>query len=97
MIRRERLTAHMDGEFGVFLIGLRISQPLMVHKWLPVILDMPKMIILQWADPGIDKAELLRDALRTFIRAQSAKRLVALGAWRSEMPDVPRRPAEPGP
>ena len=44
MIRHERLTAHMDGEFVVFLIGMRINRPLMVHKWLPVILAMPKMI-----------------------------------------------------
>ena len=44
MIRRERMTASMDGEFVVFLIGMRINQPLKVHKWLPVVLTMPKMI-----------------------------------------------------
>jgi hypothetical protein len=51
MIRDERLTAHMDGEFVVFLIGMRINQPLMVHKWLPVILAMPKMIKELYSQP----------------------------------------------
>ena len=51
MIRHERLTAHMDGEFVVFLIGIRINQPLLVHKWLPVILAMPKMIKELYTQP----------------------------------------------
>lgn len=44
MIRRERLTATLDGDFVVFLIGMRINRPLMVHKWLPVASAMPRMI-----------------------------------------------------
>ena len=51
MIRPERLTAHMEGEFVVFLIGMRINQPLLVHKWLPVILAMPKMIKELYTQP----------------------------------------------
>ena len=31
----QRMTAEMDGEFVVFLIGLRISKPWKIHKWLP--------------------------------------------------------------
>jgi hypothetical protein len=34
MIRRERLTAVMNGEFVVFLIGIRINSFFKVHKWL---------------------------------------------------------------
>ncbi len=34
----------MDGEFCVFLIGLRINRPLKIHKWLPVIMAMQRMI-----------------------------------------------------
>lgn len=44
MIRRERLTAQLDGDFVVFLIGMRINKPLMVHKWWPVARAMPRMI-----------------------------------------------------
>jgi hypothetical protein len=51
MIRPERLTARMEGDFVVFLIGMRINKPLMVHKWLPVVLAMPKMITELYARP----------------------------------------------
>lgn len=46
---------------------------------------------LELADPEMDKAELFREAIRTFIRVQSAKRLAALGGQAPDMPDVPRR------
>jgi hypothetical protein len=31
-----RMTAEVDGEFVVFLIGMRINRWWKVHKWLPV-------------------------------------------------------------
>lgn len=37
---------------------------------------------LQVADPGIEKADLIREAVRTYARVQSAKRLVVLGGQR---------------
>ncbi len=39
-----RMAATMDGEFCVFLIGMRINRPLKIHKWLPVALAMPRML-----------------------------------------------------
>ncbi len=47
----QRMTAEMDGEFVVFLIGLRINKPWKIHKWLPVLLAMPKMIKELETDP----------------------------------------------
>lgn len=44
MIRPERLTAEMDGDFVVFLIGVRINKPWKIHKWLPVVRAMPRML-----------------------------------------------------
>lgn len=44
MIRRERLTAEVHGEFVVFLIGMRINKLWKIHRWLPVIRAMPKML-----------------------------------------------------
>ena len=41
MTRNERLTATFDGNFVVFLIGMRLNKPLLVHKWLPVAKAMP--------------------------------------------------------
>lgn len=46
---------------------------------------------LELADPEMDKAELFREAIRTFIRVQAGKRLAALGGQAPDMPDVPRR------
>ena len=38
------MTATMEGEFCVFLIGMRINRPLKIHKWLPVMMAMPRML-----------------------------------------------------
>jgi len=40
----ERMAAHIEGDFVVFLIGMRINKPWKVHKWLPVFLAMPRMV-----------------------------------------------------
>ena len=40
----ERMTAQIDEEVVVFLIGMRINRLWKIHKWLPVALAMPKMI-----------------------------------------------------
>ena len=36
VINKERLTATLDGDFVVFLIGMRINKPLLIHKGWPV-------------------------------------------------------------
>ncbi|WP_334189731.1 type II toxin-antitoxin system VapB family antitoxin [Noviherbaspirillum sp.] len=50
---------------------------------------------LEMADPGMDKSDIWREAFKTFVRVQAAKRLAALGGTMSSMPDVPRRRSEP--
>ena len=35
---------------------------------------------LEMADPTMDKADLFREAIKTFVRVQAAKRLAAPGA-----------------
>ena len=40
----QRMTAEIDGDFVVFVIGMRINKPWKVHKWLPVALAMPRML-----------------------------------------------------
>ncbi|WP_439577225.1 monooxygenase family protein, partial [Elioraea sp.] len=39
-----RLSAEIDGDFVVFLIGMRINRPWKLHRWLPVFLAMPRML-----------------------------------------------------
>lgn len=50
---------------------------------------------LEIADPGMDKTDLFREAIKTFVRVQAAKRLAALGGTAPEMQDIPRRNGEP--
>jgi fumigallin biosynthesis monooxygenase-like protein len=40
----DRMTAQIEGDFVVFLIGMRINKPWKLHKWLPVFLAMPPML-----------------------------------------------------
>lgn len=40
----QRMTAEIEGEFVVFLIGMRVNRPWKLHKWLPVFLAMPRML-----------------------------------------------------
>jgi hypothetical protein len=43
-VRAERCTAEIDGDFVVFLIGMRINRFWKLHKWLPVAAAMPRML-----------------------------------------------------
>lgn len=40
----KRMSAEIEGPFVVFLIGMRINKPWKIHKWLPVLLAMPRML-----------------------------------------------------
>jgi hypothetical protein len=50
---------------------------------------------LDVADPGMDTADLFREAMKVFVRVQAGKRLSALGGKAPKMKMIPRRrPAE---
>ena len=50
---------------------------------------------LELAEPGMDKSDLFREAIRVFVRVQAGKRLAALGGKAPTMKNIPRRrPAE---
>jgi Domain of unknown function (DUF4188) len=40
----QRMAAQIEGDFVVFLIGMRINKPWKLHKWLPAFLAMPRML-----------------------------------------------------
>jgi hypothetical protein len=46
-----RHTANVDGDFVVFLIGMRINRPWKIHRWVPVFAAMGPMIRELEADP----------------------------------------------
>jgi Domain of unknown function (DUF4188) len=74
MIKRERVTATLEGDFVVFLIGMRINKPLSVHKWLPVARTMPRML-----------KELSRQPDLGFIHAEMwfSRTIILVQYWRS--------------
>lgn len=43
------------------------------------------------ADPGMDKGDLVREAMKVFVRVQAGKRLAALGGRTPAMKDIARR------
>lgn len=49
---------------------------------------------LEVADPAMDKADLFREAIKTFVRVQAAKRLASLGGSAPGMTEIPRRREE---
>nr|MBF0682046.1 type II toxin-antitoxin system VapB family antitoxin [Pseudomonas sp.] len=49
---------------------------------------------LALADPGMDKADIFREAMKTFVRVRAAKRLASLGGAMPQIADVPRRREE---
>ena len=62
----KRVTAEIEGDFVVFLIGMRINRPLRASKWLPVFLAMPKMVreLEQRPESGFLAAKLYLGSLR---------------------------------
>jgi len=73
-IRRERLTASGDGEFVVFLIGMRVNDWWRVHRWLPVAMAMPRML-----------RELYRRPELGFVHAEMwfSRTIILVQYWRS--------------
>ena len=52
-IHQQRMTAAVDGDFVVFLIGLRINKPWKIHRWLPVFMAMPTMLKELYRNPDL--------------------------------------------
>lgn len=50
---------------------------------------------LEMADPDMDKSDIFREAMKTFVRVQAAKRVAALGGTAPDMQDIPRRREQP--
>ena len=70
-----RFTAEMEGDFVVFVIGMRFNKLWKPHKWLPVFMAMPKML-----------AELARHPEKGMLGARtmvSGRTITVLQYWRS--------------
>lgn len=50
-IVRQRMTAQIDGDFCVFIIGMRVNKWWKLHKWVPVAMAMGPMLKELFANP----------------------------------------------
>jgi hypothetical protein len=53
MVIADRMTGKIDGEFALFLIGMRFNRPHRIDKWLPVVRAMPKMLRELYENPDL--------------------------------------------
>lgn len=74
-VTKGRFAATIEGDFVVFLIGMRVNQPHKVHKWFPVARSMPRMLreLKQHPELGLLHAE-------SYIQG---KTVLVLQYWRS--------------
>jgi len=88
-IHKGRYTATLDGEFVVFVIGMRFNKLWKVHQWLPVFFAMPKMIatLMQHPEKGMLGARTM----------WSGKTITMIQYWRSfeQLEQFSRNPDEP--
>jgi len=48
----------------------------------------------EMADPEMNAAEIVREAIKTYVQVNAARRLAALGGTMPNFPDIPRRKPE---
>jgi hypothetical protein len=74
-INAGRFAAQIEGDFVVFLIGMRVNRLLLVHKWWPVAMAMPRMLkeLMQNKQLGLLHVQ-------TFV---SGRTLMTVQYWRS--------------
>ncbi len=75
MIYKGRFAGQIEGDFVVFLIGMRVNKLRLVHKWMPVARAMPRML-----------AELKRQPELGLLHAEayrSGRTVMTVQYWRS--------------
>jgi hypothetical protein len=80
-IDTRRLTAELQGEVVVFLIGMRLNRPWKVHKWWPLVQAMPRMLEELAAQPELGYIHGENWFGRTSISLQYWKSFEALEAY----------------
>jgi len=70
MIHHSRMSAHMKGDFVVFLIGMRINYFWKIHRWIPVINAMGRMLKELYNDKELGLLHHEMGFGRTFIIVQ---------------------------
>ena len=81
MLNPQRLTARMDGDFVVFLIGMRINKLWRIDKWWPVATAMPAMIRELYKQPELGFLHAEMWFSRTIILVQYWRSMEQLMAY----------------
>jgi len=96
-VHAERMCAQIDGDFVVFIIGMRINKLWKIHKWLPIALAMPRMLKELNARPdsgflgvqsfGLASVQYWRsfDALEAYARSTNGEHWPAWVAFNKRM------------
>lgn len=74
-VNNGRFTATIEGDFVVFLIGMRVNKLFLLHKWVPVAFAMPRML-----KELFQKPELGLLGAHTFV---SGRTTMVVQYWRS--------------
>ena len=77
----QRMTAEMDGDFVVFLIGMRINRPWLIWKWWPVAMAMTRMLVELKRAPDLGLLGVHNWFGRTIILVQYWRSYEQLGAY----------------
>jgi hypothetical protein len=84
-VSHERLHAEREGNFVVFLVGMRINRFRAVHRWLPVFLSAPRMVREQERErEGLLGSRFLIGGPREFTVVQYWESFEALRAYARE-------------
>ena len=83
MIHAARMTAAVEGDVVLFLIGMRLNWPWAVHKWLPVARAMPRMLRELYQNPSLGFMSHEMWFSRTLILVQYWRSLDQLMAYAS--------------
>jgi len=83
MIHAARMTAAVEGDVVLFLIGMRLNRPWAVHKWLPVARAMPRMLRELYPNPSLGFMSHEMWLSRTLILVQYWRSLDQLMAYAS--------------
>jgi hypothetical protein len=79
----DRLHAEREGEFVVFLVGMRINRLWKVHRWLPVAMSAPRMAREQ-ESKGLLGSRFFRSGLREVTILQYWESFEALRGYARE-------------
>jgi hypothetical protein len=89
LIKKGRHSGRVEGDFVLFLIGMRINKLLHIHRWLPTLLAMPRLVkeLRRRPELGLLHAELFMSG-RTIQMQQYWRSFEHLHSFAHAMPHL---------